>query len=190
MGAKIRLSAAVFSLAVLSVVPTWATAQDIDQKIDAVITTRKAAKEAQEALDAGLDALNKRLADIGVKPISPPAPPQPADPLTIKLRDSYRIDNSPTKQDDALLAAELFKQCAELCKDTSIPTVVELGKRCKVSLDSLFKTKSGTLISVLKAELGAVLPKEVIVAPITEAERKTFAEIFNRFHVALLEAVK
>ncbi|HET6575438.1 MAG TPA: hypothetical protein VFG68_17680, partial [Fimbriiglobus sp.] len=132
--------------------PTFAADPTIDQLVERYAANRKeqaALKAAGETiladLRAALDALNKRLAELGVGPVVPPGPapkppappPDPADPLTIALRAAYAADPAPAKAEQAKVLAELYLQAADLAADPAVTTAAQLMARIRSAASAL-----------------------------------------------------
>ena len=205
-----RVSKTLPAVVCLLVVAPWALGgppadaadgQPIDALIDAVVTKRKAAEEATKAakaaeaeLKAAVEALNKRLADLGLAgpvtppgPVNPPVPIPPADPLTRKLWDAYRSDAGATKADDLATLVELMRQAQTLADDPALATVGALAGKVAAAATILAKDRLVGVRSVLKAELATAFPDD---GPLTPMVRSGAKALFAKLQVALTEAGK
>ncbi len=207
-----RLSKTLPALAALLVVlssasavgpPFGATAdgQPIDTLIDTVVSKRKAVDEASKAaraaeveLKAAVEALNKRLGELGlVSPVIPPGPgpvippAPPTDPLTAKLWAAYRADSGLTKADDLATLVELMKQAATLADDATLTTVGQLAGKVAAAASLLAKDRLVGVRAVLKVELAAAFPEDGPLSPTVRAAAKS---VFVKLQAALTEAGK
>lgn len=171
----------------------------IDQLVERYAANRKeqaALKAAGETiladLRAALEALNKRLAELGVGPVVPPGPapkppappPDPADPLAVSLRAAYAADTAPTKADQAKVLAELYRQAADLAGDPAVTTTAQLMARIR-SAASVLKIDGLTAVRKLIAAECAVQLGTDPDAAMTAVTRVKAKALFLRVHAIL-----
>lgn len=200
---------AVLSLGVpVSAADPAADGQPIDVMIETVIAKRKAAEDATKAaksaeaeLKAAVEALNKRLTDLGLAgpvvppvippgPVIPPAPvvpTPPADPLAAKLWVAYRADAGPDKALYMAKLIELMQQAQALSDDPTIATVGTLAGKVESASKTLVKGQLPTVRAALVPELAAAFPED---GPLTATVRAGAKAAFARFQTALTEASK
>jgi hypothetical protein len=177
--------------------------QPIDTLIETVVSKRKAAADATKAaalaeveLKNAVEALNKRLTELGLNgpvvppgpgPVIPPGPVVPTDPLAAKLWAAYRADAGVTKAEDLATLVELMKQAGALTDDPAVTTVGQLAGRVALAAGILAKERLAGVRAVLKVELAAAFPTDGVLDPTTRAAAKA---VFVKLQGALTEAGK
>lgn len=190
---------ALLALLALIAAPSPAADPTIDQLVEKFAANRKAQEEARRAGEAilaelrgAIDALNRKLADLGVSPVAPPGPgpkpPDPADPLAAAIKAAYAADPGPTKARDAAVLAELYKQAADLAGDPAVTTTRQLMSRILAAAKVLkVGGDDGPLIAVrrlIAAECGAQLGA-LSDDPMPPATRDAAGVLFARIHLTL-----
>ena len=186
----------VLAVAILFVVPSWATAQDtVDvllKQLDAVVKQQVelAQKRADLAKDiagrlkllqAEFDRLN------GNQPAPPPPAPPVDDPLAKKVKDAFLADVTQldVKRADAVKLAALYEVAVEqkLCDDPTITTVKQLIDRIRAAGTVLAADRLAGVRKVLAEEMAAVLKSPD--APMDDQKRKDAHALFIRIGAAL-----
>lgn len=168
----------------------------VEALVDKVVELRKQRSdiEKQEAqtlaeIRARLEALERRLNQLGPDPPvpKPPDPPAPADPLSQTLRNAYALDTGANKAEQVKILAELYKQAAALADSHDVLTTADLKARIDGAAAALGLDGSGVIgvRRAIAAELLRVLGPTDPPKPLTNELRQAAAQLFNRIGVAL-----
>lgn len=175
-----------------------ADGQPIDNLIETVVAKRKAAVDAAKAqataeaeLKAAVEALNKRLTELGLNgPVVPPGPvipTPPVDPLAARLWAAYRADASATKAAALADMVELMRQAQAMSDDATITTVGALAGKVASVAASMNKDQIAGVRAILKVELATAFPSD---GPLALETRAAARAVFLKLQTALTEAGK
>jgi hypothetical protein len=191
----VTVRTALLALIALSAAPSPAADPTIDQLVEKFAANRKAQEEARRAGEAilaelrgAIDALNRKLADLGVNPVVPPGPgpkpPDPADPLAAAVRAAYAADPAATKAEQSRTLAELYRQAADLTGDAAVTTAAQLMSRIRSAGAALRIDGLEAVRKLIAAECAAQLGTDLDAAMTAEVRLRARV-LFLRVHEVL-----
>jgi hypothetical protein len=157
----------------------------------------KAEAAAVAELQGRLKDLLAKLADLGVRPEPPPPPPPPpppADPLVADLQKLYAADGGANKAQALAALVALYGGAVDAAKSPANDTAEALKSAIAniVKGDKLLTPDAGQRpLDAFRKRLGQELDAGLagVSGPLTDATRKTVADLYARLSKAL-EAVK